>query len=176
MLSRDERLQGRPHQLSIELVAIAAEAASAKSLEETVVIEVGDLIGITDYFVISSGRNDRQVKAIAEEVERRVKDHDGSSPRPSKGSPMLDGCSWITATSSYTSSTRKPAPTTTSKDCGPTPPGSPSPPAWGEPKPERSSLESGRSEKIGGFRAFGSCRSLRSPAATTGSATFSRWR
>ncbi len=78
--------------MSIELVTIAAEAASSKSLEETVVIEVGDLIAITDYFVISSGRNDRQVKAIAEEVERRVKDHDGSSPRAIEG---LADARWV---------------------------------------------------------------------------------
>lgn len=78
--------------MSIELVMIAAEAASAKSLEETVIIEVGDLIAITDYFVISSGRNDRQVKAIVEEVERRVKGHGGSSPRAVEG---LAGARWV---------------------------------------------------------------------------------
>jgi ribosome-associated protein len=92
MLSRDERPRRRQHELSVELVTIAAEAASAKSLDETVVIEVGDLIAITDYFVISSGRNDRQVKAIAEEVERRVKGHDGSSPRAVEG---LADARWV---------------------------------------------------------------------------------
>lgn len=44
------------------------------------VIEVGDLLAITDYFVITSGANDRQVRAIAEEVERRVKAAGGGRP------------------------------------------------------------------------------------------------
>ena len=78
--------------MTIELVTLAAEAAAAKSLDETVVIDVGALIAITDYFVIASGRNDRQVKAITEEVERRVKGHDGSSPRAIEG---LADARWV---------------------------------------------------------------------------------
>jgi ribosome-associated protein len=35
-----------------------------------VVLEVRDLIVITDYFVIASGASDRQVRTIADEVER----------------------------------------------------------------------------------------------------------
>jgi len=45
--------------LTSDLVTVAAGAASAKAIEPTVVIEVGDLISVTDYFVISSGSNDR---------------------------------------------------------------------------------------------------------------------
>ena len=51
----------------------AARAASAKGGEETVIIEVGAVLAITDAFVITSGRNTRQVKTIAEEVEARLK-------------------------------------------------------------------------------------------------------
>ena len=50
----------------------AASAASAKGGEDTVIIEVGGVLAITDAFVISSGRNTRQVKTIAEEVEARL--------------------------------------------------------------------------------------------------------
>jgi ribosome-associated protein len=78
--------------LTADLVTIAAGAASAKTVEPTVVIEVGDLIAITEYFVISSGSNDRQVRAIAEEVERQVKDNGGSSPRAIEG---LDDARWV---------------------------------------------------------------------------------
>ncbi len=52
---------------------IAARAASAKGGEDTVIIEVGLVLAITDAFVITSGRNSRQVKTIAEEVEARLK-------------------------------------------------------------------------------------------------------
>ena len=36
-------------------------------------LEVRDLIAITDYFVIVSGSNDRQVKAIGEAVEEELR-------------------------------------------------------------------------------------------------------
>ena len=52
---------------------IAARAASAKGGEDTVIIEVGLVLAITDAFVITSGRNSRQVRTIAEEVEARLK-------------------------------------------------------------------------------------------------------
>lgn len=78
--------------LTTDLVTVAAGAASAKTVEPIVVIEVGDLIAITDYFVISSGSNDRQVRAIAEEVERQVKGNGGSSPRAVEG---LDDARWV---------------------------------------------------------------------------------
>jgi ribosome-associated protein len=78
--------------LTTDLVTVAAGAASAKTIEPTVVIEVGDLIAITEYFVISSGSNDRQVRAIAEEVERQVKGNGGVSPRAVEG---LDDARWV---------------------------------------------------------------------------------
>ena len=78
--------------MTTDLVTVAAGAASAKSMDPTVVIEVGDLIAITDYFVIASGRNDRQVRAIAEEVERQVKVRSGAKPRQVEG---LADAHWI---------------------------------------------------------------------------------
>jgi ribosome-associated protein len=79
--------------LSQDLVRLAAEAAASKTDEPTVVIEVGDLLAITEYFVVASGSNDRQVRAIAEEVERRLKQHsEGRSPRTVEG---LDDARWV---------------------------------------------------------------------------------
>ena len=53
---------------------LAAEAASDKKATDLVVLEVGPMLVITDYFVIASGSNDRQVHAIAEGIERRLRD------------------------------------------------------------------------------------------------------
>jgi ribosome-associated protein len=55
------------------LTRVAAQAAAAKGATDTIILEVGQIHGITDAFVITSGRNTRQVKTIAEEVEARVK-------------------------------------------------------------------------------------------------------
>jgi ribosome-associated protein len=58
----------------------AAQAADAKLGEDTVVLAMGELLGLTDAFVITSGRNPRQVRTIVEEVERRVKAETSVSP------------------------------------------------------------------------------------------------
>jgi len=51
---------------------VAAEAAEEKSGIDTVVLDMSDSLGVVDAFVITSGRNTRQVKTIVEEVERRL--------------------------------------------------------------------------------------------------------
>jgi ribosome-associated protein len=70
----------------------AAQAASAKGGDGTVIIEVGAVLAITDAFVITSGRNSRQVKTIAEEVEARLKADGGISPLRVEG---LGDSHWI---------------------------------------------------------------------------------
>jgi len=58
----------------------AANAASAKGGEDTVILEVGSILAITDAFVVTAGHNTRQVKTIADEVEARLKADGGISP------------------------------------------------------------------------------------------------
>ncbi len=70
----------------------AAQAASAKGGEDTVIIEVGSVLAITDAFVITSGRNGRQVKTIAEDVEARLKADGGIKPIRVEG---LGDSQWI---------------------------------------------------------------------------------
>ena len=70
----------------------AARAASAKGGDDTVIIEVGAVLAITDAFVITSGRNNRQVKTIAEEVETRLKVEDDIKPLRVEG---LGDSQWI---------------------------------------------------------------------------------
>src|SRR3979411_2086638 len=50
----------------------AARAASSKLATDIVILDVRPLIGITDYFVICSGRNERQVATIVEEIEKQL--------------------------------------------------------------------------------------------------------
>ena len=58
----------------------AARAAETKSGEDTIVLAMGHLLGVTEAFVVTSGRNSRQVRAIVDEVERQVKVAGGRSP------------------------------------------------------------------------------------------------
>ena len=75
-----------------EWARTAARAASAKGGEETVIIEVGGVLAITDAFVITSGRNTRQVKTIAEEVEAKLKAEGGIGPLRVEG---LGDSQWV---------------------------------------------------------------------------------
>jgi ribosome-associated protein len=61
----------------LDMALAAAAAASDKKGEDIVVLAVGDLLVVTEYFVIATGRTDRQVKTIAEEIEDRVKQDTG---------------------------------------------------------------------------------------------------
>lgn len=71
---------------------IAATAAESKKADDIVVLEVGDIIAITDVFVIASGTNRRQVRTIVEEVERQIADQTGIKPVSVEG---LDDASWV---------------------------------------------------------------------------------
>jgi len=73
-------------------VTTAARAASAKKADNTVVLDVGGVLSITDAFVITSGHNRRQVLTIAEEVEAQVKAIGGPSPIRMEG---LTDAQWV---------------------------------------------------------------------------------
>ena len=64
----------------LRLVRVAAAAADDKKADETLIIDVGDVFAVSDYFVITSGSNPRQVNAIADAVEEEVKNA-GDRPR-----------------------------------------------------------------------------------------------
>jgi ribosome-associated protein len=56
------------------MVLAAAEACEDKKAEDTRILELDALdAGFTDFFLISSGSNERQTQAIADEIEMRLK-------------------------------------------------------------------------------------------------------
>jgi len=71
---------------------VAARAAVSKGGEDTVVLAVGPILSITDAFVITSASNPRQVRTIAEEVEKQVKEAGGPAPLRIEG---LDDARWV---------------------------------------------------------------------------------
>ncbi|MDQ3940266.1 MAG: ribosome silencing factor [Actinomycetota bacterium] len=56
------------------LVLEAASAASSKKAERIVILDVSQQLVITDYFLICSGNTDRQVRTIADAVERGLQE------------------------------------------------------------------------------------------------------
>lgn len=65
---------------SKECALAAARAANEKKATDILVQEVRELIGVTDYFVIATATNNRQVKAIIDEVEEVLRDQQGIKP------------------------------------------------------------------------------------------------
>ena len=72
--------------------AVAARAADDKQGSEIVVLDVGDIISITERFVLVSAANTRQVRTIVEEVEAALKGYGDDGPRAIEG---LDDASWV---------------------------------------------------------------------------------
>jgi len=71
---------------------VAARAADSKQARNVVVLEVGEVLALCGWFVITSGSNDRQVKAICDEVERQLRDAGGPKPLRIEG---LDDRQWV---------------------------------------------------------------------------------
>ena len=73
----------------------AALAADEKLGKDTVLLDVGTLVGITDIFVITSGSNYRQVRAIVEEIEEQMLLLDGPKVETIEGREYQEGSIWV---------------------------------------------------------------------------------
>lgn len=58
---------------AIELVNAAAAAASDKLADDLIAFDVSERLVITDAFLVCSGANDRQVNAIVDAIEERLR-------------------------------------------------------------------------------------------------------
>ena len=74
------------------LVRAAALGASEMSADRIVVLDVGAVLAITDWFVIASAPNLRRVRRIAEMMEEHVKAVGGEGPLRTEG---LDSAQWV---------------------------------------------------------------------------------
>jgi len=91
-VSRGE-LAGEPQNSYVATIIDAAVAAAEEKVaSDTVVLDLRDLVDSFDALVVTSGRNDRQVRAIADEIERRVGESLGVKPRGVEG---LAGGEWV---------------------------------------------------------------------------------
>lgn len=66
-------------------VLTAAAAASDKKATDVVILEVGPLVGITDFFLLLSTANDRQLRAAIEELELKVRARHDRKPLGREG-------------------------------------------------------------------------------------------
>ncbi|MEO5974021.1 MAG: ribosome silencing factor [Ilumatobacteraceae bacterium] len=70
---------------SLILARLAAQAADDKQGTNTIVLNVGEVLAITELFVVTSANNSSQVRTIANEVSARIRERLGLSPLHSEG-------------------------------------------------------------------------------------------
>jgi ribosome-associated protein len=82
----------RPNALNaVEVARRAAEVASDKQASDVVLLDIRQVAGFADYFVICSGASPRQIRAIAEAVIEEL-DREGVSPYQTEGT---DDSGWV---------------------------------------------------------------------------------
>jgi ribosome-associated protein len=74
-----------------EVAIVAARAAAAKQADDVVILDVRDLIVITDFFVIATGGTQRQVRTIVDAVEDALR---GRGERPTRREGESEGL-WV---------------------------------------------------------------------------------
>jgi ribosome-associated protein len=74
-LSGQDPARARPHALDAESTARrAAEAAVEKKADDVVLVDLRGKATYADFLVICSGTNDRQLEAVADSVEKSLRD------------------------------------------------------------------------------------------------------
>lgn len=79
---------------SDKLAKLCAAIAADKKAEDIVVLDLRKLSSFTDYFVICSGSSEPQLKAIAGEIEHRLKSEHKRKPLNIDGFPLSQ---WVIA-------------------------------------------------------------------------------
>ncbi len=84
----DQAKQSPSEALALRL----AEIADAKSAAEIVALDMRSLVSYTDFLVVCTARNERQARAIADEVRLKLKQQGGLLPG---GSEVAEAAGWI---------------------------------------------------------------------------------
>ena len=70
---------------ALDLARLIAGIADAEHGSDVLVLEVGDVLGVTEYFVIVSASNRRLVRTLVDEIEMQTRELTGRSPLRSEG-------------------------------------------------------------------------------------------
>ena len=70
---------------ALRVATIAARAADEKQGRDIVVLDVGDILAIVEYFVVLEAPNRRLVRTLVDEIEEAVRAETGQSPVRTEG-------------------------------------------------------------------------------------------
>ena len=74
-----------PQSDALRIAKFAAQAADEKQATDVTVLDVGEILAITDLFVVASAGNKRQVRTICDAITDAVRRETGRSPLSSEG-------------------------------------------------------------------------------------------
>ncbi|CAB4539655.1 unannotated protein [freshwater metagenome] len=74
-----------PQSDALRIAKVAAQAADEKQATDVTVFDVGEILAITDLFVVASAGNKRQVRTICDAITDAVRRETGRSPLSSEG-------------------------------------------------------------------------------------------
>lgn len=79
---------------AVALAVAAADAADDKKASDLTILDVADILAVVDVFLLVTASSDRQLKAVAESIEERLRAQDRRPLRregtPSSGWVLLD--------------------------------------------------------------------------------------
>ncbi|HEX6400133.1 MAG TPA: ribosome silencing factor [Actinomycetota bacterium] len=85
MTGTDQQRRGGQIPPSRDTAAAAARAAASKQAQDIVVLDVSELIVITDHFVICTATSSRQIRTVVEEIERALREQLNVKPARREG-------------------------------------------------------------------------------------------
>lgn len=72
---------------AVELAVLAADAADDRKAHDVAILEVADILGLVDLFLLATAGSDRQLKAIVDRIEEQLKDQAERRPLRREGTP-----------------------------------------------------------------------------------------
>jgi len=81
----------RSNAKALAIAHMAVDAASDKKAQDILLLDVSEVAGFTDYFVICSGTSERQIRAVADGIDEALAER-GVEPYKREGTPA-DG--WV---------------------------------------------------------------------------------
>lgn len=91
-LSRPRKKKRTAPTPSRELAAYAVAAVLDKKALDVVVMDMRDVSGVADFFVLCTGASDRQVRAVADAVREKVRETCSELPWHTEG---MDHLQWV---------------------------------------------------------------------------------
>ncbi len=90
--TRSQSAEQQAHLPVHELAQHAIEAAFSKKAYDIVVMDMREVSGIADIFVLCTGDSELQIKAIVEAIRMRILEHGNERPWHTEG---LDSLQWV---------------------------------------------------------------------------------